>query len=588
MNIVLLLFMHNPYLTTSFIPTRQIQLDKNKIQNINSYKSQLFSEPNFGNDLNDLFNDDVNEDFYEPIENALSNNTLLEKLDEQNYNTDASNNTFLSQLYNPPSKSHSNHRNDSIYINRNGRGVQNKYGIRKAQTTRSENFEVHFDTNVNFEKFGGYDTIKEELLQCSDTLLNPEKYKKFNVRTPKGIIFEGPPGNGKTLLVKAFCGEIQYSFIPVSGSQFQERYVGVGSARIRELFDLARENKPCVIFIDEIDAVGRKRGDGESSHAERDNTLNELLVQMDGFKELEGIFIICATNRYDLLDEALLRPGRIDKKIFVGLPNKKTRLEIIKVHMDKKSCNKKISHEYLAEITNGFSGAQIENLVNEAMLLALRKNKTEFDLNDLEVCIGKTYAGFQAVENAYSNEMIKRIAVHEMGHAISGMLQKEHSKLTSVHINPFSPRTPGYTIFETDEIDANIFTQESLFARLVVLLSGRMAELVIFEDKAGVTTGASHDFEEARKLATEMIQIYGMGSHDIFPGSSDKSKEIIDDEVNVLLRSASSRSHYIIEQSKDLIKELSESLILDNKLSCQGIELKMYRKFSYLFDIEFD
>ncbi len=448
---------------------------------------------------------------------------------------------------------------------------------RESKKKSSEKFNIETEVETNFKNVGGYDKIKSELMQCGDILTNYTKYEKFNVRTPKGLIFEGPPGNGKTLIARAFSGEVNASFISVSGSEFQEKYVGVGASRIRELFDLADANKPCIIFIDEVDAIGRKRsGDGESSNAERDNTLNELLVKLDGYKKSNGIFLICATNRIDLLDPALLRPGRIDKKIYIEQPDAKTRREIISIHLTGKPVETKIDYEYLVEITSGMSGAEIENLFNEAMLNALRENREMITSYDLENIMSKSMVGWKETENIFSHDMIKRIAVHEIGHAVSGFLSKHHSKLSRVYLNSWSPNNPGYTIFESNEIDSNIFTKERLFSHLVVLLSGRNAEKIFFGES--VTTGASKDFQQAYQLAEDMIIKYGMGSTNIVTFTSDKSKELIDKEIDQLIHDADNKSLEILNKCKELIDTLSNRLIDTNKLDRNSIEIAFYRQ----------
>ena len=441
---------------------------------------------------------------------------------------------------------------------------QRRRGISDTKDTKSENFEVIKKSSLNFTNIGGYDNIKSELYQCIDIIKNYTKYAKYNVRVPRGIIFEGPPGNGKTLIAKAFAGESSTSFIAVSGSEFQEKYVGVGSSRIRELFKLAKKNVPCIIFIDEIDALGRKRsGDGESSSGERDSTLNELLVALDGFKNNTGIFIIGATNRVDLLDPALIRPGRIDKRIYIGLPDSKTREAILNIHLKGKPYDSdKIIIQDLVELTTGLSGAQIENLVNEAMLNALRNDREIFTEQDIDIVMNKMMVGWQPTEHEFSANMIDSIAIHEMGHAIVGMLSKHHSKMSKVVINLSSPKTPAYTVFEA--ATTSIYTREALFEHLMILLAGRIAEEAFFD--VSVTTGAINDFEEALKLAQEMIVYYGMGKQTIYPSMSDKYKEMIDSEVATLLHSAYEYAEFIIQNSKDLIMEGAELLKRDKLL----------------------
>lgn len=415
-------------------------------------------------------------------------------------------------------------------------------------------FEIIKDSKYSFKDVGGYEKIKLELLQSSDLLINPEKYKKYNVRVPKGIILEGPPGNGKTLLAKAFCGELNVSFIPVSGSEFSEMYVGVGAKRIRDLFSLASKNKPCVIFIDEIDALARKRGnDMVSSNSEKDQTLNQLLINLDGFKSLDGIFIMGATNRLDLLDPALIRPGRIDKNIYVGNPDSKTRSEIIKIHSNGKPIDNSVKNDYLVEITGGFSAAQIENLLNEAMLFALRENREIITYEDIEYIANRILSGWQSSENKYSDDIINRIVIHEIGHALVGLFSQEHASLVKITLNLWSPKTPGFTLFESNDENINIYTKNGLISHLMVLLGGRVAEEIFYG--YSVTTGAKKDLEQAFNLAQSMIINYGMGEKTIYPDMSDKSKYLIDQEINKLLIEAHDNAYLILEQSKDLIND---------------------------------
>ena len=372
------------------------------------------------------------------------------------------------------------------------------------------------------------------------------------------------------MIAKGFAGETNTSFISVSGSQFQEKYVGVGSTRVRELFDLAINNRPCVIFIDEIDAIGRKRsGDSESSSSERDNTLNELLVQLDGFKNTNGIFLIGATNRIDLLDDALLRPGRIDKKIYINFPDKKTRLAILTIHLKGKPFNKfNVNIEDLVDITAGLSGAQIENILNEAMLNALRENRNMIDYSDIDLVINKIMVGWQPNEHQFSSDLIERISIHEMGHAIVGLNTKHHSKVSKVIINLSAPKSPGYTMFESST--NTIYTREALFEHLMILLAGRIAEEIFYD--VSVTTGAINDFEEAFKLAEKMIIYYGMGRQLIYPSSSDKFKEMIDREVLNLIKDAYQMSRLILIENKPLIKECAILLEREKVLKADKIE----------------
>jgi len=450
-----------------------------------------------------------------------------------------------------------------------------------SKSKKSENFEVINNSLFTFNDVGGYDSVKQELNQCIDLLQNYTKYSKYNVRVPKGIIFECPPGNGKTLLAKSLAGEARTGFIAVSGSEFQEKYVGVGAARIRELFKLAKKNIPCIVFIDEIDAVGRSRGKNQDESSERDNTLNELLVALDGFKNNTGVFLIGATNRADLLDPALLRPGRIDKRIYIGNPDAKTRAAIIKIHSPGKPRDSTVVDEDLVEITNGFSCAQIENLLNEAMLNALRYDRHLFNIEDIDIVYNKMMAGWQPTEHQLTSDIIDHIAIHEMGHAIVGLISKHHSKMSKVIINLSSPTSPGYTVFESPT--STIYTREALFEHLMILLAGRIAEEVFYG--ISVTTGAINDFEEALKLSKKMITYYGMGEEVIYPDGSEKYKEIIDNEISNLIQDAYRYAEYIVKNSKELIFECAE-LLKENKLvrAEELIEI-INDRYEFFFDL---
>tara|TARA_B100000963_G_scaffold12624_2_gene9740 strand:+ start:1923 stop:3950 length:2028 start_codon:yes stop_codon:yes gene_type:complete len=436
-----------------------------------------------------------------------------------------------------------------------------QYQQRRANSEGADDhkFEIIKNSPYNFSSIGGYDKIKIELDQIVDILINRERYSKFNVRTPKGLIFEGPPGNGKTLLAKGFCGEANMSFIPVSGSEFTEKFVGVGAGRVRELFKLARENTPCIIFIDEIDALARKRGnDMISSNSEKDQTLNQLLINLDGFQNDNDIFVIGSTNRLDLLDNALLRPGRMDKKIYIGNPDSDTRKEILKIHSIGKPIDNLINQESIVEMTGGYSGAQIENLLNEAMLYALRDNREMIEWSDLEFVNNRILAGWQDKESKFSEDIIDRIIVHELGHALVGFLSKDHANVMKVVLNMWSPTSPGYTVFENADEDSNIYTKDGLISHLMVLLGGRIAEEIFYG--YSVTSGAKQDLEQAYDLSKTMIINYGMGEKNIYPDLSEQSKFEIDKEISKILMEANEMSYRIIDDNKKVVKLLVNKL----------------------------
>jgi len=427
----------------------------------------------------------------------------------------------------------------------------------KYTTSYSNNFKIISKSNINFTHVGGYLTIKSELLQCVDILVNYSKYLKYNVRVPKGIILEGPPGNGKTLLAKAFAGQTDSAFVSVSGSEFVEKYVGVGASRVRELFALALTNSPCIIFIDEIDAIGRSRGIDSSTNSERDTTLNELLVQLDGFDSSSGIFLIAATNKIEMLDSALIRPGRIDKKIHIPNPDKETRKEIINIHIKSKPYDISVSTDWLVETTGGLSGAQIENVLNEAMLLALRSSRKSMSLNDINEVVNREIGGFQASAHNFSSQTIDKIAIHEMGHAIVGLEAIDSYSMTKVILNWNSPSSPGYTVFDSEYKD--IPSRQMLQSHLATLLAGRVSEEIFFDNS--VTIGALNDLEKAFDISKKMITNYGLGSKLVYPIHSDESKKKLDQEIENIITDAYNYAYEIINKNKKLIRLCANKLI---------------------------
>jgi cell division protease FtsH len=561
----------------------------NKIKRLNSRNYKIQNNGILGN-FNETLDEDDNlfiiDEIELEIENENEENENEENENEENEENEDDPQNILEKLFKNNGffqiqfeDNSQNNKGEGYFGEDKQTGRRRFY---ESPNTKSQNFQVITNHNILFKDVGGYNNVKEELSQCVDILKNYKKYIQYNVRIPKGLILEGPPGTGKTLLSKALAGEANCSFIPVSGSDFQEKYVGIGSSRIKELFELAKKNVPCIIFIDEIDALGRKRSsDGESSSSERDNTLNSLLVELDGFKDNTGVFLVAATNRIDLLDSALIRPGRIDKKIYIGLPDSKTREAILNIHIKGKPYCDKIGIQELVEITEGFTGAQIENLLNEAMLNALRVNKTQFNFKDFDLVLNKMMVGWQPNEHEFTSNIIDRIAIHEMGHAVIGLLSKHHSKVTKVVINLSSPKSPGYTVFEGST--SNIYIREALFEHLMILLGGRIAEEVFYG--VSVTTGAINDFEEALKLAEKMILYYGMGRNLIYPSLSEKYKEEIDKEVAGLINDAYKCALIIIQKSKEFIYETSEILKTDKLIKSETLNELIETKYNKLKDI---
>lgn len=432
-------------------------------------------------------------------------------------------------------------------------------------------FESVKDKSFNFTKIGGYMEIKEELLQMKDLFDNVSKYKEYDIRIPRGLLLEGPPGNGKTLLAKCFAGECNYNFITCSGSEFTEKYVGVGAARIRDLFKSARKKQPSIIFIDEIDAIGGRRDQAsEGSSTERYQTLNQLLVLMDGFStDKDKIFIMGATNRKDMLDPALLRSGRFDKIIHIPNPDAKTRKEILKIHLKRKPISYDLQHsDNLVELTAGMSGADIENMINEASLYGLRTNKIPIDLNMMEKTRDRILLGYSMDKNVLSEKDSYRISVHECGHLLASMACDLHEKATKITIMSSTPDSLGYTFFDTND-RVGLYSKEYLIQKIMTLLGGKIAESIIFD--GNISSGASEDLRRVADIAEKMIIDFGMGTVNLYSMNGEMNKNIIDLQIQELVMLATKRLETIFMKNRKLLEFWSEAL--DDKKTMNKYEI---------------
>lgn len=442
--------------------------------------------------------------------------------------------------------------------------------------------------NMDFTKVAGLDEEKEELEEIVDFLKDPQKYVNLGARIPKGVLLEGPPGTGKTLLAKATAGEARVPFFTISGSDFVEMFVGVGASRVRDLFNEAKKNSPCIVFIDEIDAVARRRGTGlGGGHDEREQTLNQLLVEMDGFGVNEGIIIMAATNRVDILDPAIMRPGRFDRKVVVGRPDVKGREEILKVHAANKPLGDDVELEDIARITAGFTGADLENLMNEAAILAAKDNRAYIVREDIQKSMIKVGIGKEKKSKVISEKEKKITAYHESGHAILFHVLPDVGPVHTISIIPTGLGAAGYTM-PLPEKDEMFMTRDKMLQEIMVSMGGRIAEELVFDD---VTTGAAQDIKQATSIAKSMVTRFGFSkelgfinydddSDDVFIGKDlahskgygEETASSIDREVRKIIDDCYEQAKAIILENRDILDESSDLLLEKEKVTREEFE----------------
>jgi len=453
------------------------------------------------------------------------------------------------------------------------------FNIGKSKATLFDNSNTK--VNVTFQDVAGLEEAKEEVMEVVDFLQNPKKYTALGGKIPKGVLLVGPPGTGKTLLAKAVAGEAGVPFFSISGSDFVEMFVGVGASRVRDLFKQAREKAPCIVFIDEIDAIGRARGKGamQGGNDERENTLNQLLVEMDGFSTDKGVILMAATNRPDVLDTALMRPGRFDRQIGIDRPDLKGREAIFKVHLKSIKTNDELEPAVLAEMTPGFAGAEIANVCNEAALVAARRNKKAVDLDDFNYALDRVIGGLEKKNKLISPREKEIIAYHEAGHAICGWYLEHASPLVKVTIVPRGVGTLGYAQYLPKE--EYITRTEQMQDRIAMTLGGRAAEKIVFDK---ISTGAQNDLDQVTKMAYSMIAIYGMNekvgnvsfhgmSQDNFNKPySDDTATLIDDEVRKMIDVEYIRAQELLKGKRKELNILAEMLLEKEVLLKSDVE----------------
>lgn len=454
----------------------------------------------------------------------------------------------------------------------------------------SSKIQMDPQTGVTFEDVAGADGAKLELMEVVDFLKDPTKYSALGAKIPKGAIMEGPPGTGKTLLARAVAGEAGVPFVSASASEFVEQFAGVGASRVRDLFGQAKKNAPCIIFIDELDAIGRSRSAGGSGgNDEREQTLNQMLTEMDGFEGNTGVIVLAATNRADVLDAALVRPGRFDRRVPVDLPDVKGRLAILKVHCRGKPLAKEIDLNIVAKRTTGFSGASLANLMNEAAIVAARNGKPDISYNEIDYAIDRQTVGMQKTTGMTFPARQKLVAYHEAGHALMGLLEPDYDMVTKVTIIPRTSGAGGFTLFTPSEerLESGMYTKKYLCSQLAVALGGRCAEEIIY-GKTEITTGASNDLQQVRNIARRMVAQWGFGenlgeapvaweqpdgNNLMAPKmSSQKTQMQIDEEVSKLVKVAYDKTMKTLTDNKEFLDAMTDRLIAEETIDYKQLE----------------
>ena len=575
---------------------------KNKIYNL--YCNANYNTPNFIERINYSFDNKINEIRYSKFINEVENNnidkTIIINNEKKILAYDKYNNKYkLNKIPKDPNLFNILHNNNVDIIIDNNDYINTSMIVinfimiffyvkilqlfisstnmfNNNNNNNNNNFNLVNNSNIYFNDIVGIDDIRFELEEIVNFLKNNETYTELGAKIPKGIILNGPPGSGKTLLARAVANEANVSFIQVSGSEFIEMIIGTGASRIRNLFQKAKENSPCIIFIDEIDSIAKKR-EKNSNNDEKEQTINQLLTEMDGFENNNGVIVLAATNRLDLLDDALLRPGRFDRKIFVDNPNYLGRIDILKYYSKNKTISDNINYNNISLLTSGYNGATLKNIMNEAAILTIRNNKTMISNNELNLALNKVLYGINKKKEINSLKNKEIIAIHEAGHCIVGLSIKNYDNIEKITILSNNNNQGGNTIFLPDEknIESGLYSRQYMLSMICVLLSGRIAEELIFNND-NISILGTDDFEKVNNIASSMITEYGMskilGNVNLKNNqNSIDTNNLINKEIDNIIKICYYHSKNILLNNLEFLKILAKSLVINDTLDKKDI-----------------